>query len=109
MADITVSIDAKGNLQCPDINGAIGESVTWVPDATTVLSIQSITTNVGSFNPPPTARNNWTALLAGDGTLPNGGLGWDYTIIVNPKNSGTGQKQKSPKITMLAPILEKKY
>jgi hypothetical protein len=103
MANINVSIDGKGNLQCPDINGALGESVTWVPDPTTISSIASITTSIGTFNPAPSARNNWTGTLATDGTLPSGGTGLDYTITVNPQNSASGQKTKTPKISVNPP------
>ena len=109
MANITLSIDAKGNLQCPDITGQLGESITWIPDGTTVASIQSITTSVGSFNPEPSARNNWTGNIATDGTMPNRQTGVDYTIIVNPVNSATGQKQKTPKIVVSAPIPAANY
>jgi hypothetical protein len=101
MASINVSIDAKGNLVCSDIQGLLGESVTWEPDPTTVTSIDSITPSVGSFNPAPSARNSWTGTLATEGTLPNGGKGIDYTITVTATN-GT-QKQKSPKIAMNPP------
>lgn len=101
MANISVSIDAKGNLVCPDITGAIGESVTWVPDTNSISSIASITTTVGSFDPVPSARNSWTGTLATDGSLPDGGTGLDYTISVNATN-GT-QKQKSPKIAINPP------
>ena len=103
MATITVSIDGKGNLVCPDISGILNESITWAPDGTTVASIQSITASVGSFNPAPSSRNSWTGTLATDGTLPGGGTGLDYTIVVNPVNSATGQKQKAPKITINPP------
>ena len=103
MSNINVSIDGKGNLQCPDINGVLGESVTWVPDPNTISSIASITTSVGTFDPAPSARNSWTGTLATDGTLPTGGKGLDYTIVVNPVNSSTGQKQKSPKIAINPP------
>ena len=103
MASITLSIDAKGNLVCPDISGFLTEAITWTPDGTTVASIQSITANVGSFNPAPSGRNNWTGNLATDGRLPDGGTGVDYTIVVNPVNSATGQKTKAPKITVTPP------
>jgi len=103
MANINVSIDGKGNLQCPDITGVLGESVTWVPDANTISSIQSITTSVGSFNPAPTDKNNWTGTLATDGSMPSGGEGLQYTIVVNPVNSASGQKTRSPRIVINPP------
>ena len=98
MSRLVLSIDAKGNLQCPDVNGVLGESFTWVPDQTTVTSVDSITTSIGSFNPAPTAANGWTGILATDGSLPGGGNGVDYTITASAKN-GT-QKHKSPKIAV---------
>lgn len=101
MANINVSIDARGNLQCPDITGNLGESVTWVADGSSISSIASITTSVGSFDPVPSAKNNWTGTLATDGTLPDGGRGVDYTITVTATN-GT-QKHKAPKITVAPP------
>ena len=103
MPNITVSIDGKGNLQCPDISGYINESITWVPDGITVSSIQSITTSVGSFNPAPSSRNNWTGTVATDGSLNGGGEGVVYTIVANPVNSATGQKQRTPRITIAPP------
>jgi len=103
MATINVSIDGKGNLVCPDINGVLGESVTWAPDPNTISSIASITTTVGSFDPAPSAKNSWTGTLATDGSLPSGGQGLDYTIAVNPVNSASGQKTKAPKITIAPP------
>lgn len=110
MANINVSIDAKGNLKCDDITGTLGESLTWVPDATTILSIASITTSVGSFNPAPSARNNWTGTIATDGPIKNNSeVGLDYTIVVNPKNVTSGQKTKSPKIVISSPIPANKY
>jgi hypothetical protein len=104
MANINVSIDAKGNLVCDDITGKIGESITWVPDGTTVSSIASITATVGSFNPAPSARNNWTGTIATDGSLKGGGMGLDYTIVANEKGVGVGQKQRAPRITIVSPI-----
>jgi len=103
MASITLSIDGKGNLVCPDISGFLNESITWTPDGTTVSSVQSITPTVGSFNPAPSARNNWTGSVATDGRMGNGETGVEYTIVVNPVNSATGQKQKSPKIAITPP------
>jgi hypothetical protein len=107
MANINVSIDAKGNLKCDDLVGSLGESITWVPDGNTVTSIQSITPTVGSFNPAPSARNNWTGTIATDGPIGTG-VGVTYTIVVNGRGVGVGQKQKTPKITVSAPILSKK-
>jgi hypothetical protein len=101
MANIAVSVDAKGNLVCGDIVGTLGESLTWVPDASTIRSIDSITTSVGTFNPAPSSRNNWTGTLATDGSLPSGGNGIDYTITVTASD-GT-QKTKAPKITVNPP------
>jgi hypothetical protein len=102
-ANLQVSIDAKGNLVCPDITGKLGESITWTPDGTSVASIQSITATIGSFNPVPSAANNWTGSFATDGVFRGGELGLEYTIVVNPTNPAVGQKQKSPKITVSAP------
>jgi hypothetical protein len=101
MANIPVSIDAKGNLVCNDISGYLDESITWVPDGNSVSSIQSITTAIGSFNPAPSAKNNWTTKIATDGSMPGGTKGVDYTIVVNAKDSRWGQRQKSPKITIV--------
>src|SRR6266480_3647584 len=98
---INVSIDLKGNLKCDDITGQLNEQITWVPDGTTVLSIASITTSIGSFNPAPSASNNWTGTIATDGSLGSGNMGLDYTIVVNPKNVSLGQKTKAPKITVI--------
>lgn len=100
MASITLSIDGKGNLVCPDISGFLNESITWTPDGVTVLSVQSITPTVGSFNPAPSSRNNWTGNVATDGRMDNGQTGVEYTIVVNPVNSATGQKTKTPKIAV---------
>jgi hypothetical protein len=101
MAHIAISIDAKGNLQCPDITGVLQEQITWVPDANSISSIKSITTSVGSFNPAPSSGNGWRGTIATDGPIPAGGDGLDYTIIVNARNGGT--KQKSPKISIRPP------
>ena len=101
MANINVSIDAKGNLVCPDVTGLLGESVTWVPDPGSISSIASITTTVGSFDPAPSARNSWTGTIATDGSLPDGGTGLGYTISVNASNGA--QKQKSPRISVNPP------
>jgi hypothetical protein len=106
MATINVSIDAKGNLVCSDINGTLDESITWSPDST-IRSIDSITTSVGSFNPAPSARNSWTGTLATDGSLPSGENGVSYTITVT-STSGT-QKQKSPKISVNPPVPKPKH
>ena len=108
MANIPVSIDAKGNLVCGDIIGSLGESITWVPDGSTVTSIQSIITSVGSFNPAPSARNNWTGTIATDGPVPGSGVGVVYTIVVNSRNVQWGQKQRTPKITVTVPEPVKK-
>lgn len=102
MANINVSIDAKGNLKCDDIVSSLGQQVTWVPDGTTVLSISSITTSVGSFNPAPSARNNWTGTIATDGPIGTG-VGINYTIVVTGKGVGVGQKQRTPKISIISP------
>ena len=100
MATISVSIDSKGNLNCADINGTLDESVTWSPDSS-IRSIDSITTSVGSFDPAPSSRNSWTGTLSTDGTLPSGGNGIDYTITVT--STSGAQKQKSPKIGITPP------
>jgi len=100
--NINVSIDDKGNLVCPDVSGILGESFTWVPDINSVASIQSITASVGAFNPLPSAANGWTGTMASEGIFRNGGQGLEYTIVVNPRNSSIGQKQKSPKIMVTA-------
>ena len=101
MATISVSIDAKGNLNCDDINGSLDESITWTPDSNSVRSIDSITTSVGTFDPAPSSRNSWTGTLATDGSLPQGGSGVDYTITVT--STGGVQKHKSPKIGITPP------
>lgn len=103
MATITVSIDANGNVVCQDIDARIGENVTWVPDPRSVTSIQSITADVGSFNPAPTARNNWSGTIATDGPIGQG-LGLSYTIVVNGQGKGVGQKRKAPKINIVSPV-----
>jgi hypothetical protein len=96
--DISVSVDNKGNLSCPDTSSNANASVTWTPNSSTINSIQSITATAGTFSTAPTARNNWTAVLGTAADLGSGVFGWQYTIDADTKNNG--QKQKAPRILL---------
>jgi hypothetical protein len=97
---IPVSIDGQGNITCPDITVAAGTEVTWsVTWAATKGTITvgpapgktSPFTNVTA--PGRTNANQWSAIVASAG---------EYNI------GDSAGKQKSPKIAILTPMLEKK-
>jgi len=104
MATLNVSYDSKtGTVTCPDATVNDGDTITWVPDGTTVTSIASISDPNSSFNPAPAQgvrTNNWTATVAVANTI-------NYTITVN--TASVGQKQKTPKVTVNPPMPKPKH
>ena len=87
MANIAVSIDAEGNITCPDETLAAGSQVTWVVTGGTVTSIAP--GKPSPFNTPPAiSRGQWNATVIASGS---------YTI------TDSVGKTRTPRITILTP------
>ena len=90
MATIGVSIDAQGNITCPDESLRAGDPVSWSVSGGTITSIVPGSPSPFSSN-PTVSRGQWSATVIGSGT---------YTI------TDAQGKQKTPKITVLTPMAE---
>jgi hypothetical protein len=85
---VSVSIDAKGDISCPDTLGAsIGDTMTWSVAGGTITSITP-----GRPSPftavPVSVNGQWSATIAGAGS---------YTVM------DLQGKQKPAKITLVLP------
>ncbi|MFI5131377.1 MAG: hypothetical protein ACHQFX_15350 [Chitinophagales bacterium] len=88
---VSVSINAKGDIDCPDTLGAsIGDTIAWSVTTAAGGTITNITPGRPSpFTANPAISNGqWSATIAGAGS---------YTI------TDSQGKQRSPKITLVLP------
>jgi plastocyanin len=96
---IPVSIDALGNITCPDETVAVGDTVTWAVTWATAQGSITVGPATGKASPfttitaPGRTNSQWSATVRSAG---------EYNI------ADSGGKQKSPKIAILTPMLEKK-
>jgi hypothetical protein len=99
MANIPVSIDARGNLNVPDLSASRGEAVTWSIDASQG-TITAITQGTAFSAAPVNNRGTWSANVEGStvGQL-------SYDITVDPSDGGAS-KTKAPRISVVAPMPE---
>jgi len=88
---VSVSIDAQGNITCPDITARRGDTITWSATGGSVSNIVPGDPSPFTMNPTST-RGQWSATVLGAGS---------YTIW-DPQG-----KQRTPKITIVSPIAEK--
>lgn len=88
MANISVQIDAQGNITCPDITTTVGDTLTWTPTGGTISNITPGTPSPFTVAPSIGRNGAWAATVRGNGT---------YTIT-DPQG-----KVKTPRINIVAP------
>ena len=86
--NIQVSIDAQGNISCPDATVRAGDTVTWPVTGGTISSITPGTPSPFR-NTPQISNGQWSATVVGAGS---------YTIT-DPQG-----KQRTPKISIVSPV-----
>ena len=90
--NIPVSIDAIGNITCPDATVSSGTVITWPVTGGTISNITPGRPSPFSSN-PTISNGQWSATVISSG---------NYTIW-DPQG-----KQRTPRISVLTPELEKK-
>lgn len=92
--NITVTIDAQGNITCSEPTVGKGNDITWSVTGGTISSITQGT----AFSAPPTndGRGNWSAKVE---TLQ---IGQQTYSISGWTSGGLQTKAKTPKITVRA-------
>jgi hypothetical protein len=110
MTTIAVSYDNTNcTVGCRDTATVKDSSIQWIADKPPTVSsfILSNFVPVKAFSQLPTAQNGWTGILT------PGFMGdVSYDIAVTPVTSGKctiSQRQKTPRITVNAPIAAKNY
>jgi hypothetical protein len=86
MPDISVQIDAQGNITCPDSTVGRGSTLTWTVTGGTITNITP--GDPSPFSSAPTLGRNgqWSAVVAGGGT---------YTI------TDAQGKVRTPRVTVI--------